>query len=129
VRLLLDTHVAVWSLTAREKIRSDILQIIADRENEVFVSVCSLVELAIKSRLSRRTAPALTAAAAKVAFEQAEFQLLPVTGAHALALEALDFDHADPFDRLILAQTLAEPLTLVTKDRRLSAYGDTTLSW
>lgn len=129
MKLLLDTHVAVWSLTAREKISREILQVIADRQNEVFVSVCSLFELAIKSRLGHRTAPALTTAAAKEAFATAEFRLLDVTSEHALAVETLRLDHGDPFDRLILAQALTEPLRLITKDRKLAGYGATVITW
>lgn len=54
---------------------------------------------------------------------------MAVTAEHTLAVESLQLDHEDPFDRLILAQALSEPLILVTRDRQLAAYSDTIISW
>ena len=55
--------------------------------------------------------------------------MLDVTVRHASAVEALPPIHADPFDRLIIAQAMSEPLRLITRDRRLAAYSDTVISW
>jgi PIN domain nuclease of toxin-antitoxin system len=129
MNLLIDTHVAIWSISDSDRLPPHIAVLIADRANTVFVSAASLFEIAIKRRLGRKTAPPFSASFAKKEFDELGFVLLPISAEHVLAVESLDFDHADPFDRLILAQALSEPLILVTKDRQLSAYGNTIVSW
>jgi PIN domain nuclease of toxin-antitoxin system len=129
MRLLLYTHVAIWSLTARSRIPPAILAFIENDQNEVYVSVSSLCEIAIKSRLRRSSLSTLTSTEARDGFQQADFTLLDIRPDHAIAVEALKLDHGDPFDRLILAQAISGGLQLVTKDRKLAAYGLGVISW
>ena len=129
MRYLLDTHVAIWSVSDRTQIPSDILRIIADPDNAVFISAASIWEIAIKHALKRANAPPLNSADSIDAFLSADFTLLDVTTQHAAAVEAITTEHADPFDRLLIAQAVTEPLALITRDRKIAAYSPSFITW
>ncbi len=129
MRLLLDTHVAIWALVSPKLLPEKIAGTIASAENSVHVSVVSIWEIAIKFALGKPSAPPFSATAAAGHFQAAGYRMLDVTVRHASAVEALPPIHADPFDRLIIAQAMSEPLRLITRDRRLAAYSDTVISW
>jgi PIN domain nuclease of toxin-antitoxin system len=122
MRLLLDTHVLLWWLEDDPRLRPRVRAIIADRQNEVFVSAASFWELSIKRRKggieSRGSAlwqDAITEG----------FMVLAVASQHLEALEglALVAGHNDPFDHMILAQARAERAAVITHDRAMAAYG------
>lgn len=116
MRLLLDTHVAIWwDLGVPLAPRADR----AIREAaEVYVSAASGWEIAIKASIGKlRTTRTLAALAADSGFTE-----LPVTLRHAEGVRALPSLHGDPFDRLLVAQAVAEGLTLVTRDPAVLAY-------
>ena len=129
MRLLLDTHTAIWTLVSASTIPAEIHKIISDTENDVFVSVVSLWEIAIKFRLRGRRRMPLSAIEALNHFRRTEYGILEISAEHAIAVEALDLQHTDPFDMLILAQAVTEPLRLATKDRKLARYSDAVISW
>lgn len=129
MKLLLDTHVAIWALTSPTLLSSRIADAIASPDNSVYVSAVSVWEIAIKFAIGKSSAPPFSAGEAIVYFREAGYLMLDVTAAHAAAVEDLPPHHADPFDRLLIAQSLAEPLRLVTRDRRLTAYSDTVITW
>jgi PIN domain nuclease of toxin-antitoxin system len=129
MRLLLDTHVAIWALASPELIPARIADLIADPDNDVYVSAASVWEIAIKFSLGKASAPPFSASDAAAYFAEAGFMSLPVTAAHAAAVEELPPLHADPFDRILLAQAISEPLRLVSHDAKLAAYGSMVLSW
>ncbi|MFN0024640.1 MAG: type II toxin-antitoxin system VapC family toxin [Parvularculaceae bacterium] len=124
MRLLLDTHIALWSVTADPKLPAAARSLIADFSNTVSVSVASLWEIAIKHATKRRGAQAmpLNARLAASYFTGSGFQILTASAAHIFAIEDLELLHADPFDRLILAQASAEGMTLLTSDAVLAKY-------
>lgn len=129
MNLLLDTHVALWALTEDPKLSRQARSLIGDPSSSVAVSVVSLWEVSIKNALRRARRSSLPFASAETLrlFEEAGFQLLPVTAAHAVAVEELDPLHGDPFDRLLVAQAMSEPMRLVTSDRLLARYSDTVI--
>jgi PIN domain nuclease of toxin-antitoxin system len=129
MRFLIDTNVAIWSIAASDRLPSNVRDILENTENSIYVSAASLFEIGIKARLRRKSAPPFTAQFAHDQFRAVGFEILAVTGAHTVAVETLELDHGDPFDRLILAQALTEPLRLITKDRELAAYSDMIISW
>jgi PIN domain nuclease of toxin-antitoxin system len=122
MRLLLDTHVLVWWIRDNPLLRTRVRSIIADRQNEVLVSVASFWELSIKYRKfgSGETGTGIWAAALAEGFKP-----LPVMQHHLAALQqlALVVNHGDPFDHLILAQAEAERAALITHDRYMASYG------
>jgi PIN domain nuclease of toxin-antitoxin system len=126
MRLLLDTQIAIWALVNPERIGASARGLIADERNEAFVSIVSVWEIAIKFALGkRRGAPPFSGAAALMHFRAAGYALLNIAPEHAAAIEALPPLHADPFDRLLIAQALHEPMRLITADAALAAYSDT----
>ena len=129
MRLLLDTHVAVWATNTPERIPEHISGLIEDRGNQIAVSVASVWEIAIKYPLGRADAPPVSGHQAIAEFEAAGFTLLNVTPAHAAFVGRLPPVHADPFDRLMLAQAIIEGMQFVTYDRRLARYEVGILTW
>jgi PIN domain nuclease of toxin-antitoxin system len=130
VRLLLDTHVIIWLAVEPELIPPAILAEIADPANEVFASVASIWELAIKESLRKKSGmPPMTSLQALEFLRDAGIELLPITERHAVAVADLPPIHADPFDRMLVAQALTEPLRLVSHDRNVAAYNPSTITW
>ncbi len=128
MRLLLDTHTAIWAVSASDRLPHRIRDIISEAD-ESFVSLCSLWEIAVKSAPGRRSTSPLSLENAIFEFERTGFQRLDIRLGHLRALAEMPKNHGDPFDRLILAQAISEPLRLVTKDRALAGYSDTIISW
>lgn len=129
MNILLDTSVAIWALAAPERLSPRSRDLIADPDNDVVVSALSVCEIAIKYRLAKRVgAPPFSGARALELFHAAGYRLLALTAHHAAALESLPEMHADPFDRLLLAQALYEPLRLMTADAELLKLGGGILS-
>lgn len=122
MRLLLDTHVAVWTLVSSKLISASGRALIADPANEVYVSVVSIWEIAIKHALGRSSAPVLSADQAIEEFAISGFAILDITATHAAATQTLPLLHKDPFDRLLVAQALAGPMRLLTRDPQVIRY-------
>lgn len=123
MRLLLDTHVAIWAVIGDPRLGGQAKDLLQDDTNDVFVSAVSLWEIAVKRRIARKaTWMPVSCGEAIAAFREARFDLLSVTPAHAAAVETLPMLHGDPFDHLLAAQALSEPMRLVTHDARLAGY-------
>ena len=121
MNLLLDTQIALWALTDSPRLSERARALIVNPDATVFFSAASVWEIAIKHRLARGDMPVSGAEAAGL-FGEAGYIELPITAAHAAATENLPGHHADPFDRMLVAQALHEPLRLLTHDRQLLAY-------
>jgi PIN domain nuclease of toxin-antitoxin system len=119
VRLLLDTHIFIWSVTGDRQLKRATRVHMSSAE-AVFVSAASIWEIAVKARLGKIEGDPEALAAA---IEASGFQELSVTTRHAAAVSKLPAHHNDPFDRLLLAQAFSEPLRLLTADRVLAEYG------
>lgn len=117
MRLLLDTHVLIW-WDSGARLSREATQAIREAE-EVFVSVASAWEVAIKSALGK----VATSRSVSIAAHSSGFTELPVMFRHAEAVASLPPHHRDPFDRLLVAQAHAERLTLVTRDPVIAQYG------
>ena len=128
MRILLDTHVAVWATIAPELIPARVRDMILGAD-EHYVSMASYWELAVKSASGRTSTLPMGIDAAMFEFGRAGLKTLNTTFSHVQAVASLRLEHGDPFDRLILAQSIVEPLRLVTKDRHLAAYSDAIISW
>jgi len=118
-RVLLDTHLLLWAVAEPRKLPAAARRRI--EEADVFVSAASLWEVSIKAALGKLAA---NPAEVLAEIEPAGFTLLPITGEHAVAVAKLPSVHADPFDRMLVAQAKTEPLLLVTNDAVLTGYGD-----
>jgi PIN domain nuclease of toxin-antitoxin system len=118
MNLSLDTHVLLWSLSSPERLSKGALDAIEDPANLVFVSAAVTWEIEIKAALGKLRTPADLAGQ----IASANFQELPITIAHTLAVKQLPNLHRDPFDRIMLAQAKASGLTLVTADPKILQY-------
>lgn len=125
MKLLLDTHIALWAVAGSDKLGAKAHQMINDAENQIHVSAVSVFEIAVKHRLQRGSVNdmPISGTEALEAFREAGYILLSVTPEHASTVDTLPPLHADPFDRLLVAQALAEPMHLLTRDARLTGYG------
>jgi PIN domain nuclease of toxin-antitoxin system len=123
VRLLLDTHALLWALAGDPRLRPEASAAITDRANAVYASAASAWEMAIKVALGKLDVPPDIAGWLPGELRASGIAPLAVTVEHAAGVEALPRHHADPFDRLLIAQALAENLVIVTVDRQFAAYG------
>lgn len=123
MRLLVDTHLLLWAAARSGRLPKSARELIEDTGNEVYYSAVSLWEIAIKLEL-RRSDFDVDLEELRAALTEMGFTELPVTGAHAVRLISLPPIHKDPFDRMLVAQSLSEPLVLLTNDGVLKGYGD-----
>jgi PIN domain nuclease of toxin-antitoxin system len=120
MRILLDTHIFCWWFYEPKRLSRTTLEIMRGAER-VFVSSASIWEVAIKTRLGRMEADP------QELFHRVQingFHELPVLSKHALKVASLPLHHADPFDRLLIAQAITEPLHFLTVDPQLKQYSD-----
>jgi PIN domain nuclease of toxin-antitoxin system len=120
--LLLDSNALLWWLQDSRRLGPKARRLIEDRANEVFVSAASLWEIAIKYALGRVDLDESPEKVFPPAIESSGFRELPIAIAHALAAGALPPHHADPFDRMIVAQAQIEALAIVTADAIFEKY-------
>jgi PIN domain nuclease of toxin-antitoxin system len=120
VRILLDTHIALWAVAGSRRLSPQARQTILAAD-EVYVSTATVWEIAIKHALGKGDMP-VAAGQALQAFRDAGYELLDVKPEHAVGVEDLPPIHRDPFDRLLVAQAMGEPLTLLTGDPGVAQY-------
>ncbi|MFT3778595.1 MAG: type II toxin-antitoxin system VapC family toxin [Ottowia sp.] len=124
MNLLLDTHVALWAIADSPRLSARARELIEAPAAQVWVSVATVWEIAIKHGLGRGNMP-VSGPQALGYFREAGYRLLAIEAEHAAAVEALPTHHHDPFDRMLVAQALTEPMRLLTHDAVLAAYSDT----
>jgi PIN domain nuclease of toxin-antitoxin system len=121
MKLLLDTHILLWYLDDNANLSTPQRGQIEDRRNQVAVSAVSLWEITIKVSIGKLELID-DIATVENTLRQQGIEILPIQTAHLQQLLSLPFHHRDPFDRLIIAQALAEEMTLVSNDSVFSAY-------
>jgi PIN domain nuclease of toxin-antitoxin system len=121
MRLLLDTHVLLWWVTGDRRLSSKSSATIADSSNDIAVSSATFWELAIKKSLGRIDVD-LAELTGEIA--GAGFEVLPVLVSHTIQLDALPLRHRDPFDRMLIAQSIVETRQLLSRDEGILAYAD-----
>lgn len=122
MRLLLDTQIMLWALTGSARLGAAARGLIADPANDIYVSTASIWEIAIKHSLGRGDMPVSGARAVELC-AAAGYRELPVGWQHAAVVEILPPLHADPFDRILVAQAMAEPMRLLSRDAAVAGYG------
>lgn len=121
MRLLLDTQLWLWAMTDPGKLSPAARRIFQDESSTLVFSVVTVWEVAIKSAL-RRPDFATDPVVMLDYLRRGPFEELPVLAEHTLPVTILPPIHKDPFDRILIAQALAEQMTFVTADRKLPAY-------
>lgn len=123
MKLLLDTQLLLWAAGEPDRLSAGARALLTDAGNELLFSAASIWEVAIKSTLGRadfRVQPRLL----RRGLLDNGYVELPITSQHAVGLDALPALHKDPFDRMLLAQALAEGVLLLSADEQLIRYGD-----
>ena len=121
MKILLDTQIALWAITDSQRLSTQARQHILAPGSTVYFSAASVWEISIKHRIARGDMPVSGEEAASL-FREAGYSELPISAKHAAATDDLPMHHADPFDRLLVAQACHEPLRLLTHDKQLLAY-------
>ena len=124
MNLLLDTHIALWAITDSPKLSQKACELIESPKTTIWISVASLWEIAIKYSLGRGDMP-ISSQQAMSYFRESGYRFLAVEAEHVVAVEELPTHHQDPFDRILVAQALVEPMRLMTHDSLVALYSDT----
>lgn len=122
MNLLLDTHVLIWAAYDPARLSARARSLILDPANSLYFSVASIWEVAIKASLGR-TDFAVDPAELRLSLIANEYNEIQIEAAHALRVATLPPLHADPFDRILLAQAMAEGFVLLTQDAKVIDYG------
>jgi PIN domain nuclease of toxin-antitoxin system len=124
VKLLLDTHALLWYTTNDPQLSKGAANAIADPANAVFMSPASYWEIAIKVSIGKLLLHQSYADFLNACLNRYSFMILPIEPRHTARLATLPFppNHRDPFDRLIVAQALVEPMSVVSADAKLDNY-------
>jgi len=122
LRILLDTHCWLWLESDPDRFRAAVRRRLEDPATELWLSSASVWELAIKAGLGKLDLPEPLARYVPARLRRSAVGSLPVRLEHALEVAALPAYHADPFDRMLIAQARCERLTLLTADRAFDRY-------
>ncbi|MBK8196377.1 MAG: type II toxin-antitoxin system VapC family toxin [Lewinellaceae bacterium] len=122
MRLLLDSHTTIWYLQGDNALSADARRLIADADNDKFISAASVWEISIKVSLGK-----IHLGFPFVDFYSLldinNFEWVPITFSHLVQSSQLPFHHRDPFDRIMIAQALAEDMAVVGRDPAFPVYG------
>jgi len=125
MKLLLDTHALLWWLTDDKQLGRQARELIEDPGNDILVSMVSLWEIVVKTRIGKLQADIKEITDA---VQQEGFILLDIAVAHLLTLAGLPMHHRDPFDHLLIAQAIAEDATFISEDRNTARYAARTVT-
>ena len=120
MKVLLDTHTLLWALTDESKLSERVRKLLP--QADTWFSVASLWEILIKARIGKMPLPQPTGPFVMSKLQLNGVRLLNVTQDHVLRVESLPDHHRDPFDRMLIAQSLEESLPVVTADRVFARY-------
>ncbi|MGH8426748.1 MAG: type II toxin-antitoxin system VapC family toxin [Gammaproteobacteria bacterium] len=128
MKLLLDTHALLWWWLNDPQLSAKARKHVASGDNEIFTSAASAWEIATKHRLGKLGLPDLTIQRYQSLLASDGFFQLAITTDHALLAGSYAQSHADPFDRMLVAQAEIEGLSIISHDRALAQFG-ATLIW
>ena len=123
MRLLLDTHTLIWYYQTDPKLSALVRTLLEDPWNDVLVSPASYWEVAIKISTQKPVLQVPFDVFIREAIFDNNFKILPIEPKHTVIVATLPFHHKDPFDRLLIAQALAEGIPLISTDSAIDAYG------
>ena len=121
MKLLLDTHILLWSADRPELLSRTARSLLANPDNTLFFSAAGIWEISVKSALRRKDFPVDPSLFRRNLLDYGYIEL-PITSEHAVAVFSLPPIHKDPFDRILVAQTIVEGLMLLTHDARIAQY-------
>ena len=126
-QFLIDTHVLIWLVSESKKISEKAFSILNHRENKIYISTISLWEISIKEKIGKLDL-GLTIDELIKELKFNEIEIFTINTNHIKELQNLDLHHRDPFDRMLIAQSKTENMTIITKDNSFSKY-DIDILW
>jgi len=126
MNVLLDTHALLWFLNGNNELSEKSRKAIEEINNDKFISIASLWEIAIKISLKKLEFKKGFKNIYRL-IEENGFNILPISFEHTLIVSGLEFIHRDPFDRLLIAQAIHEKMIIITKDSNITKYHVKTL--
>jgi len=123
MRALLDTHALLWWLSDEPSLTRTARKIIADTENTLIVSAASAWKIATRVRLNKLPSAANLVSDFHAQIERERFQLLDISAEHGIRAGLLPGPHRDPFDRMLIAQSQAENIPIISNETAFDAYG------
>lgn len=123
MRILLDTHAFLWTALGSPQLSENATNLFLEDQNELYLSIASLWEMAIKSSLGKLTFQKPMESYVLDLLQENAIQLLPIDFRHVMRISSLPFHHRDPFDRLIVSQAIEEKIALLSCDVVFDAYG------
>lgn len=121
MKYILDTHVLLWAAGNVSRLSAETEFLLSERDNELFFSPASLWEVAIKNALGRKDFKVEPHLLRRALLDNG-YRELPITSEHAVGLSVLPDIHKDPFDRILVAQSIVESFTLITADEQVASY-------
>ena len=128
MKVLLDTHAFIWLDTQPEKLSKTAMEVCQDTDNQLYLSMASIWEMQIKVQLGKLKLKISLADMLTVQQQENDLNVLNIALAHIYQLQALPFHHNDPFDRLIITQSILENMTIISVDEKFKAY-DVSVLW
>lgn len=122
MRLLLDTHTLLWFFSGNDKISDTAKILIENPQNHKFISIASIWEMAIKQSQGKLDLEVTAAQYVKEKLIADDFSLLPVQIEHLELISSLPFHHRDPFDRLLISQSITEQIPILSSDKAFNQY-------
>lgn len=126
MNLLLDTHIFLWYISGDKQIPKNYLTHINNTNNKCYVSIASIWEIVIKLSVNKLDIRGGFKTIEDF-LENNDFEVLPINFSHTKTLLSLPLVHNDPFDRIIIAQSISENLTILSKDKKFKDYGIKTI--
>lgn len=128
MKLLLDTHAFIWWDSQADKLSAEVLALCMDRTNSIYLSVASIWEMQIKTRLGNLTLNMPLKDVIEGQRSKNRVRILPIELEHVLTIENLPYLHKDPFDRMLVAQAVWEQMIILSKDPEIKKY-PVTVTW
>ena len=122
MKLLADTHTLLWAVSTWDRLGGRSREALTDPRNQVWFSTVSLWEIGIKTSIGRLELASDWRDLVETGRKQLRARWLSLEPKHCHRVASLPWHHRDPFDRMLVAQAIAEGMTLVSRDRRMSAY-------
>ena len=122
MRFIIDTHIFLWALTDDDKLSKKARLLVEDVNHQLVISIASLWEMAVKVSIGKLEQKRTFTELIEISVRGKGIELLPIMPAHLDAVATLPLHHRDPFDRLIIAQGVAETLPILTNDKVFAAY-------
>jgi PIN domain nuclease of toxin-antitoxin system len=122
MKLLLDTHTALWLFNQHEHLSANVKALLLDENNSLHISIASVWEVAIKNSLGKLSDFRGGVQAFLSAIQRSHIELIPILSKHIQIIESLPFIHRDPFDRVLIATAQSNIMTILTADANIQKY-------